>query len=85
MTTMVRGVGHRQVTDSCNAEEESKLELSFEYLMHSGELQWITVVSTQAVLMSLCLQSMVEELLRERAGASIKKVIRRQLSEWRKS
>ncbi len=41
--------------------------------MHSGELQWITVVSRQAVLMSLCLQSMVEELLRERDGEPVRR------------
>ena len=53
---------------------QQKLELSFEYLMNTGELQWVTVVSTQAILMSLCLQSMVEELLRIRSGAKIKTV-----------
>jgi hypothetical protein len=42
----------------------SNLELSFEYLMPSGELQWVTIVSSQAILISLCLQTMVEELLR---------------------
>lgn len=51
----------------------SKLELSFEYLMPSGELQWVTIISTQAILLSLCLQSMVEELLRMRSGVPIKK------------
>ena len=51
----------------------SKLELSFEYLMPSGELQWVTVVSSQAILMSLCLQSMVEELLRIRNNVKIKR------------
>ncbi len=70
------------VTDGAAEEAEEAgeppsnvdLELSFEYLMHSGELQWITIVSRQAILMSLCLQSMVEELLRERNGVPIKKV-----------
>ena len=52
---------------------DSKLELSFEYLMPSGELQWVTIVSSQAILMSLCLQSMVEELLRVRNEIPIKK------------
>ena len=42
--------------------------------MNTGELRWVTVVSTQAILMSLCLQSMVEELLRIRSGAKIKTV-----------
>ena len=50
-----------------------KLELSFEYLMSNGELQWVTIVSSQAILMSLCLQSIVEELLRMRSGVPIKK------------
>ena len=52
----------------------NKLELSFEYLMNDQELQWITVVSPQAILMSLCLQTMVEELLRMRSGGRIKRV-----------
>ena len=51
-----------------------KLELSFEYLMNSGELQWVTIISSQAILMSLCLQSIVEELLRIRNGTKLKVV-----------
>lgn len=66
------------VVEAKENEEEpllasSKLELSFEYLMPSGELQWVTIISTQAILMSLCLQSMVEELLRMRNDVPIKK------------
>ena len=49
-------------------DKEMKLELSFEYLVAADKLQWITVVSDQAILMSLCLQSMVEELVRLKAG-----------------
>jgi sorting nexin-17 len=41
------------------------LELSFEYLIAKNELQWITVVSEQAILMSVCLQAMIEELLQK--------------------
>jgi len=48
--------------------EKSKLELSFEYLVTSERLEWITIVSNQAILMSMCLQSMVEELVRLRSG-----------------
>lgn len=44
------------------------LELSFEYLLRAGELRWVRVVSNQAVLMSLCLQSMVQQLLASSAG-----------------
>lgn len=43
------------------------LELSFEYLMPATkEMQWVSITSSQAIIMSLCLQSMVEELLRIR-------------------
>merc|ERR1711997_1286601 len=52
---------------------DSNLELSFEYLMPSGELQWVTIVSSQAILISLCLQTMVEELLRLRNEIPIKR------------
>jgi hypothetical protein len=55
-------------TNSSRAEPETKLELSFEYLVAADKLVWITVVSSQAILMSVCLQSMVEELVRIRAG-----------------
>lgn len=42
---------------SCSAGNEGAvLELSFEYLLRAGELRWVRVLSSQAVLMSLCLQ-----------------------------
>jgi hypothetical protein len=53
---------------AATAETENKLELSFEYLVAADKLVWVRVVSSQAILMSLCLQSMVEELVRIRAG-----------------
>ena len=59
----------------------TKLELSFEYLMNNHDLQWITVVSSQAILMSICLQSMVEELLRMKHNIPIKRVSNRLGSE----
>ena len=46
--------------------EMSQLELSFEYLVTPEKLEWVTIVSSQAILMSMCLQSMVEELVRIR-------------------
>ena len=70
----VDGVDGQLIGDEHDVWPQQKLELSFEYLMNTGELQWVTVVSTQAILMSLCLQSMVEELLRIRSGAKIKTV-----------
>ena len=48
---------------TCSSAEPA-LELSFEYLMpNNRDMQWISITSPQAILMSLCLQSMVEELL----------------------
>ena len=47
--------------DENNFVSNDKLELSFEYLMSTGELQWVTIVASQAILMSLCLQSIVGE------------------------
>ncbi|KAJ8983304.1 hypothetical protein NQ317_010842 [Molorchus minor] len=45
------------------------LELSFEYLMSKDKLQWINISSEQAILMSVCLQSLVDELLMKKNGA----------------
>ncbi|KAF3427754.1 hypothetical protein E2986_05278 [Frieseomelitta varia] len=43
--------------------EDFSLELSFEYLIAKNQLQWITITSEQAILMSVCLQAMIDELL----------------------
>lgn len=43
-------------------------ELSFEYLVAKDKLMWITISSEQAILMSICLQSMVDELLLKKNG-----------------
>lgn len=51
----------------------SGLELSFEYLMSKDKLQWITVSSEQAILMSVCLQSLVDELLMKKNGVQKKR------------
>lgn len=55
-------------TSSNNKHSHSELELSFEYLMSKDKLQWITISSDQAILMSVCLQSMVDELLLKKNG-----------------
>jgi len=62
-----------RIMTTCNNRDsphhdQTKLELSFEYLVTADRLEWVTVVSSQAILMSLCLQSMVEELVRLRGG-----------------
>lgn len=41
----------------------TQLQLSFEYLMSRQTLRWITINSQQAMLMSVSLQAMVDELL----------------------
>lgn len=59
-----------QSSSSCSGSSSSAgsssyhtMELSFEYLMAKNSLQWITISSEQAMLMSVCLQSIVDELL----------------------
>ena len=56
---------HFQGADRSN---EYSLELSFEYLIDKNKLQWITISSEQAILMSVCLQSMIDELLLKKKG-----------------
>lgn len=56
-----------------NGEKEEHLELAFEYLLRRDQMQWITIYSDQAILMSLCLQSIVDEILRIKNGRPIKK------------
>lgn len=56
-----------------NSKQGDQLQLSFEYLISKGNLQWITVTTDQAILMSLTLQSMVEELLLLKRGGKFRK------------
>lgn len=49
-------------------KSEPDFELSFEYLVAKDKLMWITLSSEQAILMSICLQSMVDELLLKKNG-----------------
>lgn len=56
-------------TDRCE-DSDFSLELSFEYLIAKNQLQWITIASEQAILMSVCLQSMIDELLLKNVGGS---------------
>lgn len=52
--------------------DDFNLELSFEYLIAKNQLQWITVISEQAILMSVCLQAMIDELLSKTIDSSNK-------------
>uniref|UniRef100_A0A6Q2XJ40 Sorting nexin-17 n=1 Tax=Esox lucius TaxID=8010 RepID=A0A6Q2XJ40_ESOLU len=60
-----------------NAVCDVKLELAFEYLMSKNRLQWVTITSPQAIMMSICLQSMVDELMVKKSGGSITKMLRK--------
>ncbi|XP_052086333.1 sorting nexin-17-like [Mytilus californianus] len=50
-----------------------QMELAFEYLMSRDCLQWISIKTDQAILMSMCLQSMVDELISQKQGRKIKR------------
>uniref|UniRef100_A0A8C3ADW2 Sorting nexin-17 n=1 Tax=Cyclopterus lumpus TaxID=8103 RepID=A0A8C3ADW2_CYCLU len=69
VTSSVSGI----VASKCDV----KLELAFEYLMSKDRLQWVTITSQQAIMMSICLQSMVDELMVKKSGGSIKKMLRK--------
>ncbi|NWY07693.1 SNX17 protein, partial [Nothoprocta ornata] len=58
---------------SSPGKAEVKLELAFEYLMSKDRLQWVTITSPQAIMLSICLQSMVDELMVKKSGGSIRK------------
>ncbi|XP_025088996.1 sorting nexin-17-like isoform X2 [Pomacea canaliculata] len=62
--------GERGDNDSSSSP---KLELSFEYLMSRDTLRWITITSDQAMLLSMCLQSMVDELIMKKQGRKFRK------------
>ncbi|KFP21476.1 Sorting nexin-17, partial [Egretta garzetta] len=65
---------------SSPGKSEVKLELAFEYLMSKDRLQWVTITSPQAIMLSICLQSMVDELMVKKSGGSIRKMFRRRLN-----
>jgi len=68
--------GLPDMNDSIEEENNpgnAALELSFEYLVAKDTLKWIVVFSDQAILMSMCLQGMVDELIMKKKGNRIKK------------
>ncbi|XP_017772608.1 PREDICTED: sorting nexin-17 [Nicrophorus vespilloides] len=56
------------IASNSSSSLNSDVELSFEYLMSKDNLQWVSIMSSQAILMSICLQSMVDELLLVKNG-----------------
>jgi len=57
---------------SHSEEEPDKLELSFHFLKAKDELVWVKIQSDAAILMSMCLQSVVDELIRLRNKRAVK-------------
>ena len=68
------GENNTEGSSSSTTPGQAQLELSFEYLMSKDKLQWITISSEQAILMSVCLQAMVDELLLKKTGMKRKQV-----------
>ncbi|XP_071518793.1 sorting nexin-17-like isoform X2 [Panulirus ornatus] len=62
----------RNSSSSFEGGRHVNLELSFEYLMSREDMRWVTVTSSQAVLMSMCLQGMVQELLTHKRGHKVR-------------
>ncbi|XP_020895527.1 sorting nexin-17-like [Exaiptasia diaphana] len=62
------------ISDEDNKKTDENMELAFEYLLGKDNLHWITVYSDQAILISMCLQSIVDEILRLKQGKPIKSV-----------
>jgi sorting nexin-17 len=46
------------------------LNIAFEYLIKKDTLKWIIIHSEQAALISTCLQSMIDEILAKKTGAT---------------
>ena len=52
---------------------KTSLQFAFEYLFGKGDLRWIIVDSEQAILMSMAMQGIVDEIIREKQGKPIGK------------
>ncbi|BES94589.1 Hypothetical protein NTJ_07398 [Nesidiocoris tenuis] len=61
-----------ETDDETVLQRDPQLDLSFEYLIAKDNLQWITITSEQAILMAVCLQSIVDELLIKKSNCGYK-------------
>ena len=55
---------------------EDTFLLCFEYLVSRNNLEWIRVKTDQAILLSMSIKSMVDEMLRKRRGEKVKKPLK---------
>lgn len=56
---------------------EKDLELSFEYLFAKDSLKFVTIKSEQAILISMTLQTIVDEIIMMKEGKAVKKFTER--------
>lgn len=59
-------------TSGESSSGKEKLQFAFEYLFGKDELRWVTIESVQAIMMSMALQGIVDEILREKKGKGIR-------------
>lgn len=52
--------------------DTGSVRFSFEYFFGADKLQWINVESDQGIMISMCLQGIVDEILREKEGRAIR-------------
>uniref|UniRef100_A0A2C9M5Q8 Ras-associating domain-containing protein n=1 Tax=Biomphalaria glabrata TaxID=6526 RepID=A0A2C9M5Q8_BIOGL len=69
----ITNVQNTDANANSSTSVKSQLELSFEYLMSRDSLQWISITTDQAMLISMCLQNMVDELIMKKQGKKFKK------------
>ncbi|XP_067929125.1 sorting nexin-17-like [Watersipora subatra] len=50
-----------------------RMELAIEYLLSKDNLKWITLQTNQAILISMCLQAMVDELMMKKSGRRMRR------------
>lgn len=60
-------------SSSSSSDTSKHMELAIEYLMAKDSLKWVTIVTEQAILISMCLQGMVDELMMKKSGRRIRR------------
>jgi len=55
------------------AGKDSPLTLAFDYLVARDELKWVTLRSSNAIVISMILQLVVDELVRKKRGEQVKR------------
>lgn len=63
-------VPYAETSETTNKET---LYFAFEYLLAKDDLKWITIQSDQAIMMSMTMQAMVNEIIQEQEGKGIPK------------